>query len=428
MELLNEIWQTARRNKLRTALTGFAVAWGIFMLIVLLGAGNGLINAQVKQNSRFLGSSMVVFGGETSMPYQGLKEGRDIRLKANDITMTESDFKKHIDEVGAQYRAVAIISLGQQYINGSISGVYPNHNKIDKVEMLYGRFINDIDVKESRKVLVLSNKQAQELLGVQSVAVAQQQTEQGASLIGRYVKVGDFAFKVVGIYKEQENGRADIFSSYTAIKRIYGAKTDDAGRIEFTFHGLPTEAANEAFEKEYRQRLNANHQAHPDDESAIWLWNRFTQNLQMEQGMSIIRTALWIVGLFTLLSGIVGVSNIMLITVKERTHEFGIRKAIGAKPWSILRLIIVESVIITTFFGYIGMVLGVATNEYMDATLGHDVIDTGLFRTTMFVDPTVGIDVCVEATMVMIIAGTIAGLIPAFKASRIRPIEALRAD
>ena len=160
----------------------------------------------------------------------------------------------------------------------------------------------------------------------------------------------------------------------------------------------------------------------------MWLWNRFTQNLQMEQGIGIIRTALWIVGLFTLLSGIVGVSNIMLITVKERTHEFGIRKAIGAKPWSILKLIIIESVIITTFFGYIGMVLGVCANEYMDATIGHETIDTGLFKATMFLDPTVGIDVCIEATMVMIIAGTIAGLIPAFKASRIRPIEALRAD
>jgi putative ABC transport system permease protein len=135
-----------------------------------------------------------------------------------------------------------------------------------------------------------------------------------------------------------------------------------------------------------------------------------------------------VVGLFTQLSGIVGVSNIMLITVKERTHEFGIRKAIGAKPLSILKLIIIESVIITTFFGYIGMVLGVAVNEYMDATIGHEVIDTGLFQATMFLDPTVGLDVCIEATMVMVIAGTIAGLIPAYKASRIRPIEALRAD
>ncbi len=428
-ELISEIWQTARRNKLRTTLTGFAVAWGIFMLIVLLGAGNGLINAQLKQSQRFLSSSMVVFGGWTSKPYQGLKEGRSVHLHEKDMDITRQEFSDHVDEVGAQYRSSATISLGQQYITGNISGVHPNHTKIDKVEMLYGRFINEIDIRETRKVLVLSNKQAKELLSApSSSSTDSQRSHQLPSLIGRYVNVGKFAFKVVGIYKEQENGRADVFSSYTAIKSIYGANTDDAGRIEFTFHGLPTEQANENFEKDYRHRLNAEHQAHPEDEDAVWLWNRFTQNLQMEQGIGIIRTALWIVGLFTLLSGIVGVSNIMLITVKERTHEFGIRKAIGAKPWNILKLIIVESVIITTFFGYIGMVLGVAANEYMDATLGHETIDTGLFKATMFVDPTVGLDVCFEATMVMVIAGTIAGLIPAFKASRIRPIEALRAD
>jgi len=427
MELLSEIWRTASRNKLRTTLTGFAVAWGIFMLIVLLGAGNGLINAQVQQNQRHLNSSMVVFGGWTSKPYQGLKEGRDIRLHERDMEITAEEFRKNVDEVGAQYYASSTISLGQQYLAGSIAGIYPNHTKIEKVEILVGRFVNDIDIRESRKVLVLGNKQAQELLGGQTDA-ASVKTERLAVLVGKYMQVGNLAFKVVGIYKEQENGRGNAFAPYTTIKRIFGANTDDAGRIEFTFHGLPTEEANEAFEKEYRQRLNAAHQAHPEDEDAVWLWNRFTQSLQMEQGISIIRTALWIVGLFTLLSGIVGISNIMLITVKERTHEFGIRKAIGAKPWGILRLIIVESIIITTFFGYIGMVLGVFANEYMDVTLGHKTIDTGLFKATMFVDPTVGLDVCIEATMVMIIAGTLAGLIPAYKASRILPIEALRAD
>ena len=412
MELLNEIWQTAQRNKLRTTLTGFAVAWGIFMLIVLLGAGNGLINANMQQSDRFLSSSMVVFGNWTSKPYQGLKEGRDIRLHERDRDITEQEFSKNVDEVGAQYNTSATVSNGQQYLSSSISGVYPNHTKIDKVEMLQGRFINDIDVKESRKVLVLSNKQAKEL----------------KCRVGDFINVGNIAFKVVGVYKENENGRANMFSSYSAIKRIFGANTDDAGRIEFTFHGLSTKQANEDFEKTYRHRLNAEHLVHPEDEDAIWLWNRFTQNMQMENAMGILRTALWVVGLFTLLSGIVGVSNIMLITVKERTHEFGIRKAIGARPWSILKLIIIESVIITTFFGYIGMVLGIAANEYMDATIGHETIDTGLFKATMFLDPTVGLDVCIEATMVMVIAGTIAGLIPAYKASRIRPIEALRAE
>jgi putative ABC transport system permease protein len=233
---------------------------------------------------------------------------------------------------------------------------------------------------------------------------------------------------VVGIYKNPGDGEGNAYSAYSTIKGIYGANSPSIGNIEFTFHGLTTEEANEAFEKDYRRRLNANHQAHPEDERAIWLWNSYTQSLQMENGMAIIHTFLWVIGLFTLLSGIVGVSNIMLITVKERTHEFGIRKAIGAKPWSILKLIITESVIITTLFGYVGMLLGIFANEYMDATLGHEVTDLGVEKLTLFVNPTVGLDVCFEATMVMIIAGTIAGLIPAYKASKIRPIEALRAD
>ncbi|MBR1400838.1 MAG: ABC transporter permease [Prevotella sp.] len=416
-DILSEIWSTAMRNKLRTGLTGFAVAWGIFMLIVLLGAGNGLINAELQQSDRFLANSMMVYGGETSKPYKGLKEGRGITLRDKDFETTQHSFVGNIDEVGAELEQGGVyISMGRQSVVGSLTGVYPNHVKINKREILYGRFINEIDMREKRKVIVLSQSQAKELM------------PDYEHLVGKYVKAGDLAFRVVGIYKNDESERNNgAFTAFSTIKTMYG-KGDNVGNIEYSFHGLVTENDNKAFEKKYRERINKIHQAAPDDERAVWLWNRYTSNLQMNKGIDIIRTALWIVGLFTLLSGIVGVSNIMLITVKERTHEFGIRKAIGAKPWSILKLIIIESVIITTFFGYIGMVLGVAANEYMDATLGHDVIDTGLFRATMFVDPTVGLDVCIEATAVMIIAGTIAGLIPARKAARIRPIEALRAD
>ena len=417
IELLKEIGQTAKRNKLRTALTGFAVAWGIFMIIVLLGAGNGLINANMEQAGNWLTNSMEAYGGSTSKAYKGLSEGRSINLNTSDLTATESEFKNHIDDVGAVYYQSATVTNGEQYMNLQIMGVYPIHSRIVKRSLICGRNINDIDLKERRKVLVLTDKQAKEL-----------EPKDFKSLLGKHVKVGSFAFKVVGIYKTPGDGESSAYSPYSTIKGIYGANQNNIGSIEFTFHGLATEEANDVFEKDYRRRLNANHQAHPEDERAIWLWNGYTQSLQMEKGIAIIRTALWIVGLFTLLSGIVGVSNIMLITVKERTHEFGIRKAIGAKPWSILKLIIIESVIITTFFGYIGMVLGVCANEYMDATIGHETVDTGLFQATMFLNPTVGLDVCFEATMVMVIAGTIAGLIPAYKASRIRPIEALRAD
>ena len=417
-DIISEIWQTARRNKLRTSLTGFAVAWGIFMIIVLLGAGNGLINANVKQANNWLTNSMEAYGGYTSKAYKGLSEGRGIELNVKDLTATETEFANHIDDVGAVYYYSSTVSFGEQYLNNlQVVGVYPIHSQILKRDLLCGRHINDIDLKEKRKVLVLADNQAKEL-----------EPKDCKLLLGKNVKLGDIAFKVVGIYKSTGDGESSAYASYSTIKSVFGANNSSIGNIEFTFHGLKTEAANEAFENAYRRRLNANHQAHPEDERAIWIWNGYTSNLQMEQGIAIIRTALWVVGLFTLLSGIVGVSNIMLITVKERTHEFGIRKAIGAKPWGILRLIITESVIITTFFGYVGMVLGVLANEYMDATIGHETIDTGLFKATMFLDPTVGIDVCIEATMVMVIAGTIAGLIPAYKASRIRPIEALRSD
>jgi putative ABC transport system permease protein len=416
-DIITEIWQTARRNKLRTTLTGFAVAWGIFMIIVLLGAGNGLINATMKMSGDFLTNSMEAYGGQTSKAYNGLSEGRYIQLDTKDLSATESEFKNHIDEVGACYYYSSIVSNGEQYMNMQIAGVYPIHTKIIKEHLVCGRFINEIDQKEHRKVLVLSDKQAKEL-----------EPKDYKTLLGRFVKVGNFSFKVVGIYKNRGDGESSAYSAYSSIKRIFGANSRSLGNIEFTFHGLTTEEANEAFEKDYRRRLNANHQAHPEDERAVWLWNNYTQSLTMEKGIAVIHTFLWVIGLFTLLSGIVGVSNIMLITVKERTHEFGIRKAIGAKPWSILRLIITESVIITTFFGYFGMLLGVLANEYMDATLGHEVTDLGVEKITLFVNPTVGLDVCFEATMVMVIAGTIAGLIPAYKASRIRPIEALRAD
>ncbi len=418
MELLNEIWQTARRNKLRTALTGFAVAWGIFMLIFLLGAGNGLINAVTKNSGRFLSNSMKIFGGQTSKPYDGLKEGRSISLRQADLDATGRDFTTHIDEVGAQLSQAGLtVSLGENYISVQLSGVYPNDAAISKREMRYGRFINDIDMQEKRKVLVVSEDQAKELL-----------PHQPEMLVGQHVNVGGIAFNVVGILKaDQSRMSSEVFTAFTTLRTMYN-RGDQVGTLQFSFHGLNSMKQNEDFEKEYRARLNQNHRAAPDDEESVWIWNRFTQNLQMNKGMGIIRTALWIIGIFTLLSGIVGVSNIMLITVKERTREFGIRKAIGATPWAILRLIIIESVLITTFFGYIGMLMGIAANLYMDATIGHEKVSTGLFEATMFVDPTVGLDVCIEATLVMVVAGTIAGLVPARKAARIRPIEALRAE
>lgn len=417
-ELIKEIWSTSKRNKLRTSLTGFAVAWGIFMLIFLLGAGNGLINAQLQQSTRFLANSMRVFPGETSKAYKGLKEGRSITLNDKDILISNKTYGQYVDDVGGRLEQYNVnINYGDNYVaSQSLVGVAPTHPKIDKTELIAGRFINEIDMKEQRKNVVLSRSQAKELC------------KDYRSLVGKNVKISNLNFQVVGIYKDDESrNNTDAFTAYSTVKTIY-AKGDDAGSLEFTIKNLKTKEDNEKFEKNYRASINNNHQAAPDDDRTIWLWNRYMDNIQMNQGIAIMQTALWIVGLFTLLSGIVGVSNIMLITVKERTREFGVRKAIGAKPWSILKLIITESIIITSFFGYIGMVCGVAANEIMDATIGHTTVDTGLFKAAMFVNPTVGIGTCIGATITIVIAGTIAGLIPAIKAARIRPIEALRAE
>ena len=417
-ELIKEIWSTSKRNKLRTSLTGFAVAWGIFMLIFLLGAGNGLINAQLQQSTRFLANSMRVFPGETSKAYKGLKEGRSITLNDRDILISNQTYGQYVDDVGGRLEQNNVnINYGDNYVaSQSLVGVAPTHPKIDKTELIAGRFINEIDMKDQRKNVVLSRSQAKELC------------KDYRSLVGKNVKISNLNFQVVGIYKDDESrNNTDAFIAYSTIKTIY-AKGDDAGSLEFTIKNLKTQEDNEKFEKNYRASINNNHQAAPDDDRTIWLWNRYMDNIQMNQGIAIMQTALWIVGLFTLLSGIVGVSNIMLITVKERTREFGVRKAIGAKPWSILKLIITESIIITSFFGYIGMVCGVAANEIMDATIGHTTIDTGLFKAAMFVNPTVGLGTCIGATIAIVIAGTIAGLIPAIKAARIRPIEALRAE
>lgn len=417
-ELIKEIWSTSKRNKLRTSLTGFAVAWGIFMLIFLLGAGNGLINAQLQQSTRFLANSMRVFPGETSKAYKGLKEGRSITLNDKDILISNKTYGQYVDDVGGRLEQYNVnINYGDNYVaSQSLVGVAPTHPKIDKTELIAGRFINEIDMKEQRKNVVLSRNQAKELC------------KDYRSLVGKNVKISNLNFQVVGIYKDDESrNNTDAFIAYSTIKTIY-AKGDDAGSLEFTIKNLKTKEDNEKFEKNYRASINNNHQAAPDDDRTIWLWNRYMDNIQMNQGIAIMQTALWIVGLFTLLSGIVGVSNIMLITVKERTREFGVRKAIGAKPWSILKLIITESIIITSFFGYIGMVCGVAANEIMDATIGHTTVDTGLFKAAMFVNPTVGLGTCIGATITIVIAGTIAGLIPAIKAARIRPIEALRAE
>lgn len=419
-DLFTEIWESVRRNKLRTCLTGFAVSWGIFMLIVLLGAGNGLQNSFFQGQDQFASNTMQIGGGWTSKPYDGLKEGRRIVLDEKDVDLTDgSTFSQYVDQVIATVSTSGTMSYGKKSVSVNIEGNYPERQKMEKVEILWGRYINDKDIQANRKVVVVPQSTAEALLPDNTPA---------KELIGKHVRMGSLSYLVVGINKtDRMRGSNMAVAPFTTIKNIYG-KGKEIEDITFTFHGLKTQKDNDEFEKQYRAAINMRHRAAPDDRRALWIWNRFTQNLQMNTIASILKVALWIIGLFTLLGGIVGVSNIMLITVKERTHEFGIRKAIGASPWDITKLILAESVTITAIFGYIGMFLGMVVCNIIDHTVGQSTVSIMDQQISMLVNPTVGLDVAIEATLVLIIAGTLAGLFPARKASRVRPIEALRAE
>ena len=411
IELFKEIWSTAKRNKLRTSLTGFAVAWGIFMLIFLLGAGNGLINANLDQSGRFLANSMKIFGGQTSKAHKGLKEGRPISLNERDVNMTDKTFDENTEAVGSVLSQYGVnISLGENYISAqNLNGVYPSEADINKREVISGRFINDIDMKERRKVIALWQTQAKEL------------AHDYLSLVGRDVKVGDLVFKVIGIVKDdKQQQNNDAFIPYTTLKTIY-AKGDEAGNIQFEIKGLVTEEQNKEFERNYRAHLNIQHDAAPDDESAVYIWNRYMDNIQMAQGISIIRTALWVIGLFTLLSGIVGVSNIMLITVRERTREFGVMRALGCHKSYIFLLVTIEALIISFLSGMVGMLCGLGCLK----ALGDIAEMAAGDGTLVFVNPNVPFYTTLTITAIIIIAGVIAGYIPARQAGKMKIVDAL---
>lgn len=416
IDLWQEIYGTIKRNKLRTALTGFAVAWGIFILILLLGAGNGVMNAQNEQMASLAMNSIKVGAGWTSKPYDGLSQGRRIQLNNGDLAITRN-MRKHVENAGAViYQSGMNISYGNEYINERLMGVHPNYLEIERPTVVEGRFINQLDIREKRKVAILNERSVKTLF------------KHGAKPLGKMLNMGGVMFQVVGVYKDKGNsGGQDVFVPFSTLQTVYN-KGDKLNNILMSIKDLNTEEENKVFEADYRAAIGAHQRFDKTDDGAIWIWNRFTQMTQMNKGADYMRTAIWIIGLFTLLSGIVGVSNIMLITVKERTREFGIRKALGARPWSILKLVIVESVVITAFFGYIGMVAGVGVTEYMNMTAGKAVMDIGVQQQTMFLNPTVDLEIAIRATMTLIVAGTLAGLFPALKAVKTRPIEALRAD
>ena len=385
IDLINEILQTLRNNKLRTSLTGFAVAWGIFMLIVLLGMSRGVFNSFNSHASEQGNNQITIWGGNTSKAFKGYKENRRIRLRENDMGTLESEYPSRIATATSMVSIdTAEISTPRDYVTGGITGVYPMVARSRGIKIIYGRFINQRDLDERRKVLVISKDNAEVLFNDASKAV------------GSTVKCMNLAFSTV------EN---------------LAGNTGYVGNIRLEVQGLENIADGEALENEVRATLGRVHQFDPEDQSAVWIWNQFVQFLTMGGALNILNIAIWVIGLFTMLSGIIGVSNIMFVSVRERTHEIGIRRAIGAKPHNILIQIIFESVAITALFGYIGILLGIGATEIIDSMFGNS---------DFLKNPTVDIRLAIYVNIVLIIAGALAGLFPALRALKIKPVEALR--
>lgn len=415
-DAVKEILLTIRQNKLRTFLTGFSIAWGIFILIVLLGSGNGLKNGVTSNFSRRAKNTITLFPGYTTMPYQGFPLDREIKLDYKDMNLIENELTEEISHITPVINKSVTLSHNKEYGAWSLRGVYPDAAYIYNLTITEGRFINSMDLQSMRKEIVISPEMKEILF-------------KGASPIGEYVVADSIAYQVVGVYKDEGsmgNPPAYIpFSTAQALyKKFYGME-----RIEFVVPSLNDVDRSKEFETKFREQLGKLHKYDPKDRSAVYVRNTAEDAAQANKIFNGINIAMWVIGIFTLIAGVVGVGNIMLITVKERTKEFGIRKAIGASPISILRSVVLESAIITIIFGYVGMVLGLGLMEAVSSVI--DMMKAGSPDSdgpSIFLNPTVGFGTISFAGLVLVIAGVVAGLIPAIKAVRVKPIEAMRAE
>jgi len=406
-----EILATIKKNKMRTFLTGFSVAWGIFMLMILLGSGNGLSNGVSSNFMSDAVNAMWIWSGETTVPYQGLKSGRPIRFQNDDYDVLKN--MKGVESVSGRF-----FMGNTRYAYGKESGEYttvtchPELNDVEQYEMLEGRYINDVDIKDRRKVVVLGKDICDALFKDQSA-------------LGEYVNVNSVPFKVVGVCVEPGSTRnRNAFMPVSTAQMIFGG-SNRLHNFAITINGKTLEESKQ-IEEQIRATFARKLRFDVKDESALGLYNKLENYIQTMRIFQAIKIFIWIIGIGTLIAGIVGVSNIMLIVVKERTKEIGIRKAIGASPGSVISLILMESILITTIAGYIGLVLGTGLMEFINMMMQQSSNTGSQQGGTLFLNPTVDFGVAVSATVLLIVAGTIAGYIPAKRAASIKPIVALR--
>lgn len=420
MNYLQEIFATLRKNKLRTTLTGLSVSWGIFILIVLLGASNGLKNGVTANFEHRAVNRINMWTGITSIPYQGLKSGRNLKFSEQEISVVEDEVKES-RLVTARSNRTQNISYGTEYGSYQVNGVMPSYAEMEKLifEPGDGRFFNHLDYIQRSKVIVIDKQMAEVLFKEKSP-------------LGEYVKVGQLMFKVIGVNSKKEQwGGPVAYIPFSTMQVVFNIDKKFY-QLSFTVEGLETTVENERFNKSLRNLMGRQLKFDPEDNQALWVNNSQSDYIETMKIFGGVNLFVTIVGILTLIAGIVGVSNIMLVSVKERTREIGIRKAIGAPPASILTSIILESIIITAIFGYIGMFLGIGVTEIMNfiteqAANVAQSADGGP-QMSVFKNPTVNIGYAIFATVLLVISGVIAGYLPARKAVKIKPIEAMRQE
>ena len=404
-----EIFSVISKNKLRTFLTGFSISWGIFMFCILLASGNGLKNGVTSNFSGQEMNSINIWGWRTSKPYQGFPDQRKINLDQNDLDLIRDQIPE-AEYISGEIDKYLPVNYNTYNTNCQFMGVSPALLKINGLKISKGRFINEADMRESRKVAVI-NARLQKVLFQDSVPT------------GKQFLAGGIGYTVIGIYStDNERDNAAAYIPFTTAQTLYNGGWG-TGEIYFTAKGLNTIEKNDDFQKRLRVKLAALHVFDPEDERAIGMWARvegYLRTMGIFNGISIF---IWIIGSGTLIAGVISVSNIMLITVRERTREFGIRKALGAKPSSILGSILMESAFITSIFGYIGMFLGVGLGELVNSIL-ENADESQMSH--VFKNPTVDVGVAVGAMCILIVAGIVAGYYPALKAVRISAVEAMR--
>ncbi|MFD0993627.1 ABC transporter permease [Tenacibaculum geojense] len=400
-----EIYGGIRKNKLRTIITIIGVLWGIFLLVVLLGAARGMENNFKNIFGDFATNSVFIWSQRTEKPFKGFQKGKMVQITTDDIRILKEEFEE-IKYLAPRSQTSGNVIKGFKSGNYNVSGDYPVLDQVQKKDLIYGRFINDNDIENKSKVIVIDEEMYKQLY------------EKDEYPIGQYVIINNVNYKVVGVYKKGNiNFGDDSYIPFTTFQQVYNR----GNRINWMMVTAHDGVDINQFESDLKLALKNLHKVHPEDNRAFGSFNMGKEIGKVTGFLTGMQFLTWFVGIATLIAGVFAIGNILLITVKERTKEIGIRRALGATPIEIRKQVVLESVFLTTVAGMIGIVLGGAVLFLIDTLFGSGPDPTLL-------NPTVNIPIVLLAFFILVVLGTLIGLIPAYMATLIKPIEALREE